>query len=317
MIKYYKNCDIDIEKWDKCISKSLNSAIYAHSWYLNVVADDWDALIEDDYDSVMPLVFKKKFGILYIYPPFFTQQLGVFSKNIITSQKLEDFINSIPKHFKYIEMHLNNENIFKIERSYLLIKNKNFILNLNTDYNSLSANYSENLKRNLKKAEKFNLKVVENVKPDDIINLFRKNKGRELKHLGRGDYKRLNRLFYDLINLGLVKTYGIYSPENNLIAGAIFFFYRYSSIFIFSAIDQDARKLFAMPKIIDNFIRKLSDNQLFLDFEGSNDYNLARFYKSFGAKEVNYYTIIINRLPMLTKIAFLLFKKIKLLLISK
>jgi len=314
MIKYYKHDEIDFIKWDYCISKSLNSLIYAHSWYLNSVAEDWDALIEDDYISVMPLVFRKKFGIYYIFPPYFTQQLGVFSINIITSKKLEEFFNSIPKHFKYIEIHLNNVNIFRIEKSYHLIKNKNHILNLNTDYETLKANYSDNLHRNLKKAEKNSLSIFENVSPNDIIELFRNNKGREIKHLKNRDYIKLNRLFYELINKGLLRTYGIYSSENNLIAGAVFLFHKYSTIFIFSAINNEARNNFAMPKIIDNFINIFSDKTLLLDFEGSNDNNLARFYKSFGAKEVNYYTITINRLPFLLRVLFLLIKKIKTLL---
>ncbi len=265
----------------------------------------------------MPLVFRKKIGINYIYPPYFTQQLGVFSCEIITTKKLKEFLNSIPKHFKYIEMHVNNENIFNVEQSYKLIKNKNHLINLNTDYDSLSAEYSENLLRNLKKSGKYNVKIIENIKPDYIIDLFRKNKGREFKHLKNKNYKRLNRLIYELINKGLVKTYGVYSTENNLSAGAIFLFYQNRVIFLFSAINEHARKIYAMPKIIDNLIKNFSNNQLILDFEGSNDYNLARFYKSFGSKEVNYYTIVMNRLPLLLKLSFLLIKKIKLIIVSK
>ena len=39
----------------------------------------WDALVEDDYVSVMPLPYRKKMGVTYIFPPTMTQQLGVFS----------------------------------------------------------------------------------------------------------------------------------------------------------------------------------------------------------------------------------------------
>lgn len=317
MIKYYKNEEIDFKKWDECISKSLNSLIYANSWYLNLVAENWDALIEGDYQSVMPLVYRKKFGIYYIFPPFFTQQLGVFSKDIITSKKLEDFLKAIPLHFKYIEIHLNNENIYKIESSFSLIKNKNYVLELNNNYEIIKSKYSENLKRNLKKAEKNNLKITENIKPEDIINLFRNNKGKEFLHLKDNDYKRLNRLIYSLLHKGNIKTYGVYNLVNNLCSGAVFLFYKNRVIFIFSATDNEAKRIFAMPSIIDNFIKTYSYSGLILDFEGSNDQNLARFYKSFGSKEDNYHTVIINRLPLLLRYFFLLRKKIKKLMLSK
>jgi hypothetical protein len=82
MINYIKHKDVDTEKWDRCIEQSVNGIIYAFSWYLDIVCDEWDALVDDDYESVFPLVKRKKFGINYIYPPFFTQQLGLFSKKM-------------------------------------------------------------------------------------------------------------------------------------------------------------------------------------------------------------------------------------------
>jgi hypothetical protein len=53
--------------------------------------------------------------------------------------------------------------------------------------------------------------------------------------------------------------------------------------------------------LIDSFIREHAGQALTLDFEGSNDPNVARFYKSFGAAECNYYKITINRLPWIAK----------------
>ena len=38
-----------------------------------------------------------------------------------------------------------------------------------------------------------------------------------------------------------------------------------------------------MPFLIDQFIKTSANSSFLFDFEGSNDENLARFYKSFGA----------------------------------
>ena len=58
---FLKHDKIDKVKWDNCISRSVNGHIYARSWYLNIVSPDWDALIEGDYEAVMPLTWKRKF----------------------------------------------------------------------------------------------------------------------------------------------------------------------------------------------------------------------------------------------------------------
>ena len=81
MIRYIKRKAINISKYNHCISTASNSKIYARSEYLDTVAENWDALVFDDYKAVMPLVWKSKFGLKYVYPPCWTQQLGIFYKN--------------------------------------------------------------------------------------------------------------------------------------------------------------------------------------------------------------------------------------------
>ena len=80
---YYKQRkEIDEAKWDKCISKASNGLIYAYSYYLDGMADNWDALVLNDYEVVMPLPWRKKFGFYYLYQPAFTAQLGLFGRDI-------------------------------------------------------------------------------------------------------------------------------------------------------------------------------------------------------------------------------------------
>ena len=93
MIKHLRHNEVDKKKWDDCIDNAFNGIIYAYSWYLDIVCPTWDALIEDDYEKVMPLTHNNKLGISYLYPPLFTQQLGVFSKISLSSSDVENFIS--------------------------------------------------------------------------------------------------------------------------------------------------------------------------------------------------------------------------------
>ena len=104
---------------------------------------------------------------------------------------------------------------------------------------------------------------------------------------------------------------GVYTQHNELCAAAVFFISGQRAVFLFSATNQTAKETFAMPLLIDNFIRKNAESNMILDFEGSNDVNLARFYKSFGSKTATYDTLLINKLPFFIKFPVNLIKKLR------
>jgi hypothetical protein len=70
-IRYLERNEIDINKWDRCISNAPNGLIYARSFYLDSMAENWSALVTGDYLYVMPLTWNKKFGIKYLYQTVF------------------------------------------------------------------------------------------------------------------------------------------------------------------------------------------------------------------------------------------------------
>ena len=107
---------------------------------------------------------------------------------------------------------------------------------------------------------------------------------------------------------GLIQNYGVYSPKNELCAGAIFIKSKHKTIFLFSGLTVEGRELNAMAMLISAFIEDHSQHPITLDFEGSNDPQLARFYKSFGAITSTYPHLEINNLPFLTKLAVRLVK---------
>ena len=79
-IAFLKNKEIDRGKWDRCIENSCNGTLYAMSWYLDAVAENWDALITGDYETVFLITYIKRLGINILYTPDCIQQLGIFSK---------------------------------------------------------------------------------------------------------------------------------------------------------------------------------------------------------------------------------------------
>ena len=87
----------------------------------------------------------------------------------------------------------------------------------------------------------------------------------------------------------------------NVIAGAAFLKSFHSYTFLFSATSEEGRGSQAMSGIIDRFISEHSGQNKVLDFGGSMDTQLARFYKSFGSQEIVYLQIKRNTLPPLIR----------------
>lgn len=302
-IRYLKQHEIDHNKWDNCIAHSFNGLVYGYSWYLDAVCQEWHALVEEDYERVWPLIVKRKYGIDLLYQPFFTQQLGLFSRKILNSELLEKFIKAIPRKFKYAEISLNALNKIESEK-YHVIPQLNLELDLINPYEKIKNKYSKNLKRNLKKAGTQNLGINRSIKPDEAIRLFRENRGKNLKHLKEADYLRFKRLVYTAIYKGMADVYGVYSAMNEICAAAIFIRSHNRASFVFSGLSEYGKELGAMSYLIDTYIQDHAERHLTFDFEGSNDEGLAHFYKSFGAQEVWYPKLIINRLNSLQALFF-------------
>ena len=129
MVTYVKYEHINKNKWDDAIDASLNPYIYAYSYFLDITTgNQWDALIKDDYEMVMPLPFSKKFGIRYIHQPPFNQQLGIFYKQSCSNFDIFEFIRAIPKKFRLTELNFNKYLTDRIPEKFVAVTNKNYEL---------------------------------------------------------------------------------------------------------------------------------------------------------------------------------------------
>ena len=315
MIRYLTHNQIDTQRWDECIAQSPDGLVYAWSWYLDVVHSDWEALVEDDYEAVMPLAGGKKYGINYLFQPFFTQKFGVFGKKEVSEEKIEQFLEAIPEKFKFAEFRINKSyETYKTHGTYMTYKSenhRNIELSLSPDYSIISANYNSNTKRNLAKAQKQGLTIVEDAEPSAIIELFRKNRGKDIKHWGDNEYERLLNLVETAKNHEKCLVLGVQSSDNQLIAGAFFMISHNKIVFLFSGADEANKENHGLTFLLDHVIEKYSGTNNILDFEGSDNDGLARFYKGFGGEEKFYHEIKFNRINKISNFALKILKRNK------
>ena len=291
MITYLTQDKIDKKRWDDCIAHAVNGLVYAWSWYLDVVHPGWEALVEingDNYFSVMPITRKKKYLIPYVCQPFFAQQLGVFSRQPLTAETIGCFLRAIPKKYLLVEIRLNEQNPLP-EGFKGMELHRNHLLDLNYDYDYLYTHYHENTKRNLKKSFNHSLLVValDNLRP--AIALFRHHRGVEVAHWGDAEYERLERLSEVALSSSNAFIYGVQSSDNKeIICCALFMMSHHRITFLFSGNSEEGKSCQAMTFLLDQVIREYALQPFVLDFEGSDDDQLARFYQGFGSVPVVY-----------------------------
>ena len=279
-IKHVKHEKIDYLLWDKTIANSQNSMIYAFSWFLDCVSPQWEALISENYEFVMPLPVKTKFGLKYIVQPFLTQQLGVFSSMQITELIVFDFIRSIP-YLSY-EMNLNEKNYVSSSISL-----PNLMLNLNVTYENLVKKIAVNTLRNIRKAENYRLKMNWELNYVDFLQFFFE----QTQRYDLPDKNITKRLVLAAIEQKKIQLLGVKSVEGKLLAVLGLFTSGNKLIYLLPSSSTKGKEVSAMFFMVNAIIKKYAGTNTILDFEGSKIDGVARFYKGFGAKPTSYYLI--------------------------
>lgn len=296
MIIFLRQDELDRKKWDHCIKNSACKHMYAMSWYLDLVSPDWAGLVEDDYKAVMPLPLRKKLGISYVYQPVFAQQLGVYSPNETSSYKLLAFIEHIPIFIKYIDVNLNYLNDIS-GLDFQFEKLVNYELKLDRPYTELVISYSNNTKRNIKKAC-LSTKIQEGPTVMDLIELKKEN---PISKRSGSFYNWMERLVNKVIERG--QGFILAAKTANKIDASAFFMQGEKRLYYLIPVSgKEAKNSRAMFGIIDHIIDKYAGTDTILDFEGSNIPGIARFFEGFGARPVTYYKLRINRLPLWLRI---------------
>jgi hypothetical protein len=293
MIVYLNNSEIDKVLWDNCIKNSRTIKPYAYSFYLDMMAPGWQALVDDDYDCVFPLTGFTRFGIQYIATPIFLQQLGAYSPDKPATEVINDFIEYIPDFYKLIDLNIGQ----KIDLAgYKVTEKANFELDLSKPYEKLWDIFSTHCKRNIENSAKKKSEIVSDILPEEILDLFLKNKGKEISRIKPRDYQRLNNLMNFCLDNNKGRIIGVRDVKKKLLFG-IFLVETDGNLTMLLVVNTpESRKRRTGYFVVNELIKTHSKTKTILDFAGSSIPSIASFMQSFGSVNVPYYRIYRNRL---------------------
>ncbi len=293
MIVFHNNNEIDREQWDNCIRNSPGVKPYAYSWYLDIMAPGWQALVDDDYDSVFPVPGFRRLGIQYIATPVFLQQLGVFSPDKPPDSSIVEFLEFLPDFYRLVDLcvaHVNHIEGFKI------IERTNYELDLYTQYEKLWENFTPHCRRNIETASRKKTELVTDITPDELIDLFIMNKGKEINKIKARDYHRLKNLMNFCLKNKKGRIIGVRASKKRILYGVFIVETPGNKTMLFVVNTPLSREKRIGYYVLNELIKNYSSTRTILDFAGSSIPTVASFMESFGAVKVPFYRLYRNRL---------------------
>jgi hypothetical protein len=293
MIVYHKNGEIDRELWDNCIRNSAVTKPYPYSWYLDIMAPGWEALVDDDYDSLFPVPSYIRFGVQYASTPPFLQQLGAYSPDKPASQVIAEFLEYMPEIYKLTDLCIGQKIDYP---GYKVIEKSNFELNLSSRYETLVERYTPECRKYISHTSRKRYELTENVTPEELTELCIYNQKLNLKGIKSRDYESLiNLMHYCISNRKGVIT-GVRAAGKRLVY-ALFRVQIPGSITIIiegntaTSIEKNIGYF-----VINEIIKEYASTVSILDFAGTSVNSGIPKGVSFGGINVPYYRIYRNRL---------------------
>jgi hypothetical protein len=294
MIVYHNNNEIDREQWDNCIRNTPGARVYGYSWYLDIMAPGWQALVDDDYDSVFPVPGANRYGFKYISTPKYLQQLGAYSPDKPVSKAIAEFLEYMPVFYRYIDLCVGQKTEVN---GYSVFEKVNLELELAENYDTLFSNFSDSCKKNIQSSSKHKYELITDIKPDEIINLLVASSNHGDDRMRDGDYQRLKNLVNFCVINRKGKIIGIRGPRKKLSAGLFLIEIQGRKTILFLAATPHGCEKGMDFFMINELIKNHASTKNVLDFADSSNPGRTMFFNSFGCKTSPYYRIFRNTLP--------------------
>lgn len=299
--------EIDDERWNNVIKNAVQQVIYGYAWYLDVVCDQWKAMVwpsAEEYQIIMPLPVRQKWFTEVIEQPLFCQYLGLFSLQNLAQKEADTFLEAFIREFSYISSYHFNPSNTEILRYSLpghaalqRTENTTFWLSLSDPYEQLLKKYTVDRKTNLVRSLSENWVVRKSEDIEPLIRLFWQNHASKIPGGIRSNANEILRKLYRQLLKSQSATLYYALQGNQMHSGVLIVGSGNHSIYLFNAADEAGRKGNARTYMLNKFFEDNAGSLITFDFESPEIPAIYRFYKSFGAVPVRYLCVKMNGLP--------------------
>lgn len=284
---------LDKAKWDHCVFSDPNGSFFAGHDYLSHMAPYWGGLILNDYQAVLPVIYKSKFGIRYLAGLPFVKQLGLMG-HWEPSHK-EAVFNAVHRFAKYGDICFNQNNGPLVNKS--ASAQPNYELDLNQKYVEIYNGYHKTLRKRLRQISKDQSLLIAPADSIEVISRYQAFLAKKTSLDLREDFKKLGTFLQTQFGASHLIPYKVVTQNQEEV---LFGLYGKDASRIYkfmTAVTQEGRKVNASAFALDHLIGQYAGTGRILDFMGSALPGVRTFIENFGAVVKPYYLYHYNHLP--------------------
>ncbi|MDR0546714.1 MAG: GNAT family N-acetyltransferase [Dysgonamonadaceae bacterium] len=304
------------EKYKALCTNDLSIPLYSQDWWLDGVCgeNNWEALLYmngEEIEAALPFYSPGK-GVITM--PAHTQTMGIwfnpafedteYSKNLYRKQFIcSHLISCLPPHTSFFQnFHYSFTDWLPFYwKGYQQTTRYNYILPDIRNLDKLKAGLSENVKRNIAKAQKkYHLEIKRNIASEEFLDV------------NSMTYKRQNMKSYypemlkKMINLSRLRNqgdiWGAYDAGGKLHAAVFLVWQHDTAYYIAGGADPDLRNSGAQAYVLWQAIGELAAHTSSFDLAGSMVQGVEHFFRELGAIQKPYFTISKGKMSLIKKI---------------
>ena len=212
-IRFVKRKDIEDDKWDVCIGASANGSAFVYTWFLDLICDDWEAIVLGDYDAIMPLPVWRRMGIRQVYHPALLPYSGIINRVPLAMVVVTSMIEKIP----YLNIHLvmNAHNRLSLAMASQCQIYRYPVLDLISDLGRIEKQFRQDVFSIISEYKAKQLTVIRALNVGDYIQFLE-----QAEYGEKLDIEDLQHVMTYAIRYKSAGMYAAYDKNNQMIAGA-------------------------------------------------------------------------------------------------
>lgn len=240
--------ELNYRLWDSLVLYSPKASIFQFAWFLELLDEDWYALVGDDYRWVLPFFSKNK----QVFMPALLPYLGLISQERITEDEFVEILNFWNSNMTGIHYTFS-----KYHYKYNKVPDFNAVPFYQKDlinrYENVSKTFDNSLKELLKSTEdkKFNVMTLRSVLE---FTQYLERYG----HWTDDELFTIKKVVSRSVHMKTGKMYAIYDRMNQLSAVSFILLFRTKAYVMFTAFDAGKTRDLADYKLMNTIIEELS-----------------------------------------------------------
>lgn len=273
MLRFIESKNIDLEKWNNLLANV--DQVFCYKAYFESLAENWGALVLNDYEAALVVPYKKKLFWTWVYTPQFYRAsywMGAWSEH-----KQQAALALLKSQFSFGSLNLGYttglENTFfhqEIEPSAYDEDN----------YNNLA-------RRMIRKAESVSIQITKEWDETHFLTFLQAELGPKIDDFQGPSMHVFRDLLRSLQNAGIFHFEGAV-VGGALVGGLISVQLPGRHLYLKGTANLEAKKSGAYYLLMHRAIKRAVAADAVFDFGGSRVEGVAQFNRNFGARDNEY-----------------------------